>query len=189
MDTTITPKQLSDLKSSGKPVTLLDVRTPIEFQELHVDFAKSVPLDRLSADSIEAALEESAEPLYVICRAGSRGKQACEKLGAAGLNVVNVEGGTLAWEAAGLPVTRGASRVISLERQVRIGAGGLVLLGVMFGSLVHPAFYAFSAFAGAGLVFAGVTDQCGMALLLAKMPWNQVVESRASTRGCSRGKP
>jgi rhodanese-related sulfurtransferase len=189
MVTTITPKQLSDLNSSGKPVTLLDVRTPIEFQELHVDFAKNVPLDQLSADSVEAALKESSEQLYVICRAGSRGKQACEKLEAAGLNVVNVEGGTIAWEAAGLPVARGASKVISLERQVRIGAGGLVILGVLLGSLVHPAFYAFSAFVGAGLVFAGVTDRCGMALLLAKMPWNQVVGSVASTGACSRGRP
>jgi rhodanese-related sulfurtransferase len=189
MVTTITPKQLSDLKSSGKPVRLLDVRTPIEFQALHADFAENVPLDRLSADAVKAALNDSCEPLYVICRGGSRGKQACEILEAKGLKVVNVEGGTMAWEAAGLAVTRGASNVISLERQVRIGAGGLVLLGVLLGAVVHPVFYALSAFVGAGLVFAGVTDQCGMALLLAKMPWNQVVASAASTGTCSRGMP
>jgi rhodanese-related sulfurtransferase len=189
MVATITPKQLSDLKSSGKPIALLDVRTPIEFEELHVDFAKNVPLDQLSADTVKTALRESPEPLYVICHAGSRGKQACEKLGAAGLNVVNVDGGTVAWEAAGLQVTRGASKVISLERQVRIAAGGMVVLGTLLGVLLHPAFFALSAFVGAGLVFAGVTDHCGMALLLAKMPWNHVVASAASRGTCSRDKP
>ena len=79
----------------------------------------------------------------------------------------------MAWNEAGFPVTRGRSRVISLERQVRIGAGALVLTGVLLGSLVHPAFFALSGLVGAGLVFAGLTDWCGMGLLLAKAPWNQ----------------
>ena len=86
-------------------------------------------------------------------------------------NVVNVEGGTLAWEKAGLPVVPG-KKAISLERQVRIAAGLLVLLGTAFGWFVHPAFLGLSAFVGAGLVFAGVTDTCGMGMLLARMPWN-----------------
>jgi hypothetical protein len=92
-----------------------------------------------------------------------------------------VEGGIQAWQANGLSVTRGHSRVIPLERQVRIGAGLLVLLGIALGALVHPACYAISAFVGAGLVFAGVTDWCGMAMILAKMPWNGV-------RTCGAGK-
>jgi hypothetical protein len=79
----------------------------------------------------------------------------------------------VAWERAGLPMVRGARGSISLERQVRIGAGTLVLAGVVMGWLIHPAFFGFSAFVGAGLVFAGVTDWCGMGMLLAKMPWNQ----------------
>lgn len=86
---------------------------------------------------------------------------------------MSVEGGTLAWEGAGLPVVRGR-RVISLERQVRIAAGALVVAGVLLGWLVHPAFLGLSAFVGAGLVFAGVTDTCGMGLLLARMPWNRI---------------
>ena len=84
-----------------------------------------------------------------------------------------VEGGITACVGAGLPVERQASRVISLERQVRIAAGTLVLAGSLPGLLVHPAFLALPIFVGAGLVFAGVTDICGMGMLLARMPWNQ----------------
>jgi rhodanese-related sulfurtransferase len=80
-------------------------------------------------------------------------------------------------------VTRGAATVISLERQVRIAAGSLVLIGVLLAYFVHPGFIALSAFVGAGLVFAGVTDWCGMGLLLAKLPWNQK-PGGASGSGC-----
>jgi rhodanese-related sulfurtransferase len=112
-------------------------------------------------------------PLYFICRSGGRGKQACEKLLAAGYaSVVNVEGGTSAWAEAGLPVVRGR-KAIALERQVRMVAGSLVLLGALLGWLVHPAFVALSAFVGAGLLYSGLTDTCGMGMLLARMPWNQ----------------
>jgi rhodanese-related sulfurtransferase len=113
--------------------------------------------------------------VYVICLSGARGAKACEKLTAAGLNAVNIEGGTLAWAAANLPVVRG-KKSISLERQVRIAAGSLVLLGCVLGYFVHPLGYALPAFIGAGLLFAGVTNTCGMGLLLAKMPWNQCGE-------------
>src|SRR5207245_8145316 len=115
-------------------------------------------------------------PRYVRCRSGRRGRQACEKFLAAGFsNVVNDEGGTLAWAECGLPVVRG-KKAISLERQVRIAAGLLVLLGALLGWLVHPALAALAALVGAGLVFAAITDTCGMGLLLARMPWHQVTD-------------
>ncbi len=169
MKTAIAPLELMARREAGGRIELIDVRTPAEFAEVHVDFARNVPLDQLRADSVNTG----EDPLYVICRSGSRGQKACEKLESAGLNVVNVEGGTAAWEAAGLPVIRSGSRHMSLERQVRIGAGSLVLIGVMLGALVHPALYALSGLVGAGLIVAGVTDWCGMGLLLAKMPWNR----------------
>jgi rhodanese-related sulfurtransferase len=174
MSQTITPQELAQLrKDSGQRIELIDVRTPVEFREVHVDFARNVPLDQLDPAAIRAEHSGSAEPLYVICRSGSRGRQACEQLAAAGLNVVNVEGGTSAWDAAGLPVVRG-QKAISLERQVRIAAGFLVLLGAVLALTVHPYFIGLSAFVGAGLLFAGITDTCGMGMILARMPWNQV---------------
>lgn len=171
--TTISPKQLSDMVQAGKSVELIDVRTPVEYREVHVEGARNVPLDQLNATQLAAAQNGSDQPLYVICRSGGRGKQACEKLHAAGyLHVVNVEGGTQAWDQAGLPVVRG-KKAISLERQVRITAGSLVLLGTL-GALVNPYWIGLAGFVGAGLVFAGITDTCGMGMMIARMPWNQV---------------
>jgi rhodanese-related sulfurtransferase len=158
----------------GNRVDLIDVRTPVEYRELHVPQARNVPLDQLDPAGLIQSRKGSAEaPLYLICRSGSRGQQACEQLRRAGLSqVFNVEGGTLAWAANGLPVVRG-KKAISLERQVRIAAGSLVLFGTLLGWLVHPAYAALAAFIGAGLVFSGITDTCGMGLMLARMPWNR----------------
>lgn len=175
MSATITPQQLHEIAGQRGDVDLIDVRTPAEFREIHVAFARNVPLDRLDAGAV-AARRDASRPLYVICRSGSRGKQACEKLRNSGLaDVVNVEGGTLAWDQAGLPVVRG-KKTISLERQVRIAAGLLVLAGAGLGYFVDPLWIGLSAFVGAGLVFAGVTDTCGMGMMLARMPWNQAAE-------------
>jgi rhodanese-related sulfurtransferase len=184
MTTSISPQELAEIHSSGQSVELIDVRTPAEFREVHVPFAKNVPLDRLEARQIAAARDEGPDrPLYVICLSGGRGAKACEKLSAAGLNVVNIEGGTLAWAAANLPVVRG-KKTISLERQVRIAAGSLVLTGCAIGFFVHPIGYALSAFIGAGLVFAGVTNTCGMGMLLARMPWNRAAVESSTGASC-----
>ena len=176
--TFITPQQLAELCKDGKKIDLIDVRSPVEFREVHVEIARNVPLDQLDVRAAMQARNNSAhEPLYLICRSGNRGQQACEKFLKAGFsNVVNIEGGTLACVEAGLPVVRG-KKAVSLERQVRIAAGSLVLLGAVLGWLVHPAFIGLSAFVGAGLVFAGITDTCGMGMMLARMPWNQVKEA------------
>jgi rhodanese-related sulfurtransferase len=168
--TKIKPHDLEQLRGA-KPALLLDVRTPAEFNELRADGARLMPLDKLDAEAVRSACR-SGEPVYVLCRTGGRATTAAKKLSAAGVNAVVVEGGTLAWEAAGLPVKRGR-KVMSIERQVRIGAGTLVVLGVLLGWLLHPAWLLLSAFVGCGLVFAGVTDICGMAFVLGKMPWNQ----------------
>ena len=184
--TTISPQRLADLCQGGQ-IDLLDVRTPVEYRELHAAEARNVPLDRLDPAAVMQARNGNRdEPVYLICRSGSRGKQACEKFLAAGFpNAVNVEGGTLAWAECGLPVVRG-QKAISLDRQVRIAAGSLTMLGVLLGWLAHPAFLGLSAFVGAGLIFAGVTDTCGMGLLLARMPWNQIKDATA-TCGATTG--
>ena len=174
----IKPQELAELCKEGKKIDLIDVRTPVEYTEVHVEIARNVPLDQLDPAALMQARNNPAhEPLYVICRSGSRGQQACEQFLKAGFsNAVNIEGGTMACVEAGLPVVRG-KKAVSLERQVRVAAGSLVLLGAILGWFVHPAFIGLSAFAGAGLLFAGITDTCGMGLILARMPWNQCSQS------------
>jgi rhodanese-related sulfurtransferase len=163
-------------------IDLIDVRTPVEFREAHLEAARNVPLDRLDPAAVMQSRSGGSElPIYVICQSGGRGRQACEMFHAAGFtNVVNVEGGTAACVAAGFPVIHGP-KSISLERQVRIAAGSLVLLGLLLAWLVHPAFIFMSAFVGAGLVFAGISDTCGMGVILARMPWNQCGQNDMSS--------
>jgi len=174
----ITPLELQAIEKSGRQVDLIDVRTPAEYEECHAVGARLVPLDRLDPAAVIASRAASAdEPLYIICRSGSRATQACERFRVAGYShVVCVEGGTLAWEKAGCEVVRGR-RAIALDRQVRIAAGSLVLVGAFLALIVHPWFVGLPAFVGAGLVFSGITDTCGMGMLLVKMPWNQMRDS------------
>jgi len=155
-------------------IELIDVRTPMEYREVHAKQAVNQPLDKLDPQALMKSRNGSAEaPLYLICKGGTRGAKACQKLIDLGCaNVVNVEGGTEAWVAAGLPVIRG-KKSMSLERQVRIAAGFIVLVGSLLGLFVHPYFGAISAFVGAGLMFAGITNTCAMGMMIAKMPWNQ----------------
>ena len=170
----ISPQKLLEIVNRGTAIDLVDVRTPAEYREAHVQFARNVPLDQLNPKSLMREMDGSpSRPLYIVCRSGSRGRQACEKFLKDGFsNVINVEGGTLACDQAGFTIVRGA-KTISLERQVRIAAGLLVLFGSLLAWLLHPAFIALSAFVGAGLTFSGITDTCGMGMLLARMPWNR----------------
>lgn len=173
----ITTKELYQRIQSGEKITLIDVRTPAEYQSVHIAAAQNIPITELNAEKFTSQRAGATDPVYVVCQSGGRSKQACAKLIAAGLaDVIDVEGGTRAWDLAGLPVQRG-KKAMSLERQVRIAAGSLVLTGVVLSVLVHPYCIGLSAFVGAGLVFAGVTDFCGMGLLLARMPWNQVAKA------------
>jgi len=164
---------------------LLDVRTPAEFEEAHIDGSVLHPLSGLAPDEVKK-LASGKSACVVVCRSGNRARQAAEKLGQCGLpNLQILEGGVQAWEAAGLPLNRGA-KTMSLERQVRIAAGALVFTGAALGWFVHPAWIALSAFVGAGLVFAGITDTCGMGMLIARMPWNNRRGACIDTSCCVR---
>ena len=179
--TTISPEVLHEITQAGRKVDLIDVRTPVEFREVHVQFARNVPLDQLDSTNFAPGWNKNTQPFYVICQSGGRGKRACDRLIEAGYtNVVNVEGGTQAWEQADLPVVRG-QMAMTLERQVRVTAGALVLVGALLSYFAHPYWNVLSAFVGAGLVFAGITDYCGMGMLLAKMPWNKIRGSDAKS--------
>ncbi|MFK7735736.1 MAG: rhodanese-like domain-containing protein [Pirellulaceae bacterium] len=170
---TIDVEQLGREAETGK-VDLIDVRMPTEFREVHAEGAVNVPLDTLDPNAVaERLAASSGKPIYVICKSGGRSTMATQKFLDAGVdNVVNVEGGTTAWVNAGLPVQRG-KKAVSLERQVRILAGFLAFLGAALGFFINPYFIGLSAFIGAGLMFAGITDTCGMGMMLSKMPWNQ----------------
>jgi rhodanese-related sulfurtransferase len=171
--TEISPTAVADL-AQKEPIDLFDVRTPAEYAEVHAAAARSIPLDQIDAAKVAALRQTPLDrPIYVICRSGSRGKQACERLLAAGCKVVNVAGGTLAWEQAGLEVVRG-QKTMSLERQVRIAVGALGVIGAIL-TVVNPWFALVPGVVGAGLICAGVTDTCAMGLFLARMPWNRKV--------------
>jgi len=173
-------RQLAKLDDENS-VDLIDVRTPVEYRAAHAVGARNIPLDTLDPQAVASGRNgQSGQPMYFICQGGNRSRKAVQKCLDSGVeNVVNVEGGTNAWQQAGLPVKHG-KKAISLERQVRIAAGSLVLLGAVLGYFVAPAFIALSAFVGAGLIFAGITDTCGMGMMLAKMPWNRVRDESPS---------
>lgn len=180
---TMTAADAAQIVAAGGAGSIIDVRTGGEFDAEHIPGVRLVPLDQLErrADEVRAL----AAPRLLLCRSGGRAasaKSALEKLHVAGLSVV--EGGLTAYAGTGGEIIKGAARM-SIERQVRIGAGGLVLLGVLLGVFLHPACLAISGFVGAGLVFAGVTDWCGMGIVLGKMPWNQSKADHGSADGGS----
>lgn len=180
---TISPEET---QASSSSALLLDVRTPAEFAEAHIDGALLAPLADLNPSEVQRQLAGKGSCI-LICGSGNRARKAAETLSNAGLSSVRVmEGGMSAWRSRGLPIIAG-KKAISLERQVRIAAGSLVFIGATLGYFVHPAWIGLSAFVGAGLVFAGVTDTCGMAMLLARLPWNRASCSQGSTarRSCS----
>jgi rhodanese-related sulfurtransferase len=167
--TTIDPQALAARRDN---YLLLYVRTPAEFREAHIEGSLLHPLDELDPSRVKARLPQGGV-CCVVCRSGNRARQAAEKLKAAGVDsVVVLDGGLQAWERAGLPALRGR-KTISLERQVRIVAGAMVFTGTLLSLLVSPLWLILPGFVGAGLMFAGLTDWCGMGLLLARMPWNQ----------------
>lgn len=181
---TISPSDLLTLVKSGTKADLIDLRSGVEYRTVHAAGAKLVPLDQLDPKAIAAERNGSAgAPLYLICKSGQRAAKAAQKFRDAGFeNAVVVEGGTDAWAAAGCPVERGKA-VMSLERQVRTAAGSLVVVGTILAATVSAWFLIVPAFIGSGLVFAGVTDWCGMGLLLARAPWNRgdaAAESKGS---------
>ena len=170
----MSPLQVVTRIKNGEKIHLVDVRSPGEFNAVHAEGAILCPLDTLNPRQLAQQLGlSSSSTAALLCAAGNRAKKASEKFLAEGIPYcLVVEGGTQAWEAAGLSVIKGKG-VISIDRQVRIGAGSLILTGVLLGYFIHPVWYFLSGFVGFGLIFAGITDWCGMGLLLAKMPWNQ----------------
>jgi rhodanese-related sulfurtransferase len=162
------------LEKGGR--NLIDVREYPEFASERVRGAKLIPLGEIERRQGEINRDQT---VYVMCRSGKRGSEAQKKLKALGFRqVINVRGGIEAWKRGNLPVEKDeTSNIWDPERQVRFTAGLLVLTGVVLSIFVHPFSIGLSGFVGAGLVFAAVTNTCGMGMMLARMPWNRRRES------------
>jgi rhodanese-related sulfurtransferase len=168
--TPLPPIKVADrLRLSG--AVLVDIREPDEFRRRHARGARSRPLSTLEATPLR--LERGRDVVFT-CKTGMRTAAACQQLAASVEGDAYVlEGGLDAWAAAGLPVEEDRKAPLEMMRQVQITAGSMVLLGVVLGFALHPAFFGLAAFVGAGLILAGLTGFCGMARLLALAPWNR----------------
>jgi rhodanese-related sulfurtransferase len=177
---------------------ILDVRTKMEHAEKRLTFGHAhIPLDELKpTDFMMRHGLDKDSGVYILCRSGKRATQAAEKFVAEGYrNIHVIEGGIIACEDCGQKVEGHAANTntasaqakgpISLERQVRIAAGTIAASGALLGLVVNPLFSIVPLFVGCGLIFAGVTDRCGMALVLTKAPWNKVGGGTCATTSCS----
>jgi rhodanese-related sulfurtransferase len=176
---TITPtKKLNTIDATTlkqllerQAVTLVDVREPSEYAGDRIQGAILVPLSSFNPDKIPAS---EGKTLVLYCQSGNRSTQAAQKLLAAGLGeVTHLQGGLNTWKQLGYPTIVNKNAPISIMRQVQIVAGSLVFLGTVLGAFVSPWFLLLSGFVGAGLIFAGISGTCAMAMLLAKLPYNQ----------------
>jgi len=149
---------------------IVDVRSPDEYATGHVPGAINIPVDQVEA---RVADIDAASEVVLVCQSGSRALIAARRLAHDRPGIQILEGGTGAWVGSGLCTVASAGTRWSLERQVRLGAGILVLAGIVMSMTVNPAWVYLSAFVGLGLTFAGLTNICGMAVLLAKLPWNR----------------
>jgi len=168
---TISPRDAMAFAEKDLQVKLLDVRSALEFSEAHIKGSINVPLDMLSNKINE--LSQSNQSYVVFCRTGNRSPMAADMLLQSGIHAVKVmEGGMMRWQKEGLPVIKGQGGV-SLERQVRVIAGSLVFLGIIMSGFVHWSFIFISVFVSCGLIYAGLTDNCLMGMLLMKLPYNK----------------
>ncbi len=167
----LTIKELYEMIKDGKDIQVLDVRETSEYEGKRIKGTISAPLSRFKESSKRIDRNRHS---YIICQSGKRAENYAKQLLENGYeNVSVVKGGLKSWIDAGHPVEKGESKVWSLERQVRCTAGFLVLLGVVLSFVFNPMFLILPGIVGVGLIFAAVTDTCGMAMVLARMPWNQ----------------
>ena len=164
------PHELQAALAAPAPPVLLDVREYPEFAAGHLKAARLIPLGEIEQRADELPKDQ---PIVCMCRSGRRSAEAAASLARLGFtNVTQLTGGVMAWEQAGLPLEKEAHAPWALERQVRLVAGLLTVLGLGL-SLVWPAAIVLAWFIPLGLIFAAVTDSCMMGMLLAKLPWNR----------------
>ncbi|MBT0585572.1 rhodanese-like domain-containing protein [Alteromonas oceanisediminis] len=167
----VTPATAAQWHREGSAV-FIDVREPAEFSSRHIKGALLKPVGNISVED----LPRTNKKIVLYCQKGVRGQTACTKVtsGEDDITVFNLTGGIAAWQADDLLET-GEASILPLDRQVQITIGAGVLLSSLAAYFFHPAYVGIAGFFGAGLLFAGVSGTCGLAVLLAKMPWNQKI--------------
>jgi len=164
----ISPHEAEQLRERGEAV-LIDVRETEEFGEVRIAGARFQPLSVLT--QLPPDDDQGKQAIY-FCRSGRRTATAIAELESRGhAETLVLDGGLTAWRQAGLPIVTGGKGPISLARQVQIAVGSLIVICLMLGQL-SPLFRCLAALIGCGLIFAGITGTCGLAMVLAKMPWN-----------------
>ncbi len=178
--TSISATAFADQLAQASPgeLTIIDVRSTGEYQGERLANSINAPLQQLSTAELTSSLISQLKlknnaPLYLLCASGMRASKAANLLATCGQPIIVIEGGLNALKSSGVSLLQSDNKSMSLERQVRIAAGLFILLGVGLGFALNPAYYGLAAFVGAGLIFAGITDTCGMALVLLRMPWNR----------------
>jgi rhodanese-related sulfurtransferase len=171
---TIDAKTLKTWLDNNEAV-LVDVREPAEYAAENITGATLLPLGSVSKSALPPCVDKK---LVIHCRKGGRGSSACQKLIAEdpSLDIYNLEGGIEAWNAAGLVVVSYGKAFLPLDRQVQLTIGLLLIAGSLLGTLLSPAWFLLTGLIGFGLTVAGLTGYCGLALVMAKMPWNQSVK-------------
>jgi rhodanese-related sulfurtransferase len=170
---TITPLEAKRRLADGSAI-LVDIREPMEHAREAIPGARLAPLSTYNAHALASIKGRNAPAVIFHCQSGRRTEENAARLCECGIPETYILGGGLAgWKAAGFETRLDRTKPIEMQRQVQIAAGSLVLLGLALSALLSPWFAAMSAFVGAGLVFAGVSGWCGMARLLAVMPWNR----------------
>ena len=169
---TISAREAISLISENGATSIIDVRSGAEYESAHIPGSRLIPLDQIESHVEE--IKSIPAPRFLLCLSGGRAVMAKKTLSSKHQidGLIVIDGGLEAYMAEG-GATKQSKERMSLERQVRIAAGSLVLIGVVGGTLFNPLLLILSGFVGAGLIFAGVTNTCGMAILLAKMPWNR----------------
>lgn len=179
----VTPAEARARRAAGEPVALIDVRTPVEFREVHAEGATNVPVSELTSERIgRVAAEAHGAPIHLICKSGALARQAAAKFAEMGVATFLIEGGTDAWVQARLPVVRG-NVGLPLMRQVQLVIGVMNLAFAGLALAVSPWFALGNVFIGFGLVLAGATGWCGLAFALAALPWNRGSDPMTCTRG------
>lgn len=185
LELSITARELHHRLADGG-AEMLDVRTPAEYAAAHVPGARLIPLAELDAAAFLNQRGAAGKPIYVICQSGARARRAVELFQRAGFDgCVPLEGGMEAWLEAGLPASQGGRQVMPLMRQVQLTVGVITAAGATLAVLVNPWFALVPLVIGCGLTVAGLTGTCGLALVLARMPWNQAPKC-GTDRGCGK---